>query len=289
MKPGDRGVSIKPGSGKYDDDGDEAVEITSKDRGVSTFKSILNQRRTISFARVRRSRARKEKMQGEQGSSAASSMLASPDFIHGTFHVRLFGERAFLERLCVFSPADCCVRVFADRAALMAQRPDAVGFVETGQGPGEELMRSTEFVMRLVEGDSVECRCFTEAEAAKWLKALAVCDSQTVKGVLCVYRQKKWKQRWAIFHKPAKILCLYRSRDAWARGESGSCRGHGAVQHAVPRPSPAQPFGIAIYDPDGAVWELAAESKPEFRRWIGAKGALPLFQAEVSLAQHSTA
>jgi len=56
-------------SEKVNEDEDEHhdVEIKAKDRTTTFAKSILrsttlNQRRTISFARVRRSRARKEKM-----------------------------------------------------------------------------------------------------------------------------------------------------------------------------------------------------------------------------------
>ena len=109
-------------------------------------------------------------------------------------------------------------------------------------------------------------------EAPRWLMALSASKALVVCGYLSVWRKGKWKRRWAVYHRGSHHLALYRSQADWTGGEAdgGQCRGHGKVESAIARPSPAKPYAFACYAPDGGMWELSAVGKEEHRRWLSA-------------------
>jgi hypothetical protein len=231
---------------------------------------------------------------GGPGASRPSNMALSGDDQHGSLLVRRVGKsREHKARYCVLYKSGCTFEWYFGSGGEPARdrRPDGgLTLAVASLDP----RTPTVFYVQGVEGDTLECKAPSADEAQKWMAAFAPAMAAAISGYVLVQGKKGWKRRWVLFQPSCKKLCIYRHEplvslsagsDAASHAQPGH-RSHGDVQHAVPRPSPVQPFGFALFTPDGSMWELAVESASEMARWLR---SMPIFDPLSSASLQSRA
>lgn len=223
-----------------------------------------------------------------------SNMALSDDDQHGALLVRRAGRsREHKARYCVLYKSSCTFEWYMGSGGEPSRdrRPDGgLTLAVASLDPRTPCV----FYVQGIEGDTLECKAPSAEEAQKWMAAFAPVMSAAVSGYVLVQGKKGWKRRWVLFQPTCCKLCIYRHEplvllsagaDAAAHAQPGH-RSHGDVKHVVPRPTPVQPFGFALFTPDGSMWELAVESASERARWLQ---PMPIFDPLSSASLRSRA